>query len=152
MRENVARFGFTNVDFSWADVMLYNSEFCESADVVIADVPCSGLGVMGRKNDIKYNLTEDSIRKLTELQRSILSNAVRYVKPGGVLMFSTCTCSYEENQGNMRFLTDECGLTPVDFYDLMPDRLKCASAKEGYVQLYGSDALTDGFFIGKLLK
>ncbi|MBE5850234.1 MAG: 16S rRNA (cytosine(967)-C(5))-methyltransferase RsmB [Lachnospiraceae bacterium] len=152
IRENVARCGFTNVDVSVADATVYNSEFYEIADVVIADVPCSGLGVMGRKNDIKYNLTEDSIRKLTELQRSILSNAVRYVKPGGVLMFSTCTCSYEENQGNMRFLTDECGLTPVDFYDLMPDRLKCASAKEGYVQLYGSDALTDGFFIGKLLK
>lgn len=152
IRENVARCGFTNVDVSVADATVYNSEFYEIADVVIADVPCSGLGVMGRKNDIKYNLTEDSIRKLTELQRSILSNAVRYVKPGGVLMFSTCTCSYVENQGNMRFLTDECGLTPVDFYDLMPDRLKCASAKEGYVQLYGSDALTDGFFIGKLLK
>lgn len=152
IRENIDRCGFLNIDAAVSDATVYNSDYDSTADVVIADVPCSGLGVMGRKNDIKYNLSEDSINELVKLQRSILANAVRYVKPGGTLMFSTCTCSYEENQGNMHFLTEECGLTPVDFSDCLPDRLKCGSAKEGYIQLYGKDFLTDGFFIGKLVK
>ena len=152
IRENIRRCGFSNVDAAVSDATIYNNEYDSMADVVIADVPCSGLGVMGRKNDIKYNLSEDSIRELVGLQRSILTNAVRYVKPGGTLMLCTCTCSCEENQGNMDFLTDECGLTPVDFYDRLPDRLKYASAREGYIQLYGKDSLTDGFFIGKLVK
>ena len=152
IRENVDRCGFTNVEMAVSDATVYRSDFEAIADVVIADVPCSGLGVMGRKNDSKYNISEESVEELVKLQRAILINAVRYVKPGGTLMFSTCTCSYPENQGNIRFLTDECGLTPVGFYDLLPDALKDESAKEGYIQLYGKDSLTDGFFIGKLVK
>ncbi len=150
--ENAKRCHFENISVMTADATVYDDSFEEIADVVIADVPCSGLGVMGRKNDIKFNLSEDSLETLMPLQRSILSNAARYVKPGGTLMFSTCTCSKEENAGNFRFLKDECGLTPVDFYGLLPERLRDETAKEGYIQLYGKDDLTDGFFIGKFTK
>ena len=152
IRENAERCGFENIDAAVSDATVYNSELEGIADVVIADVPCSGLGVMGRKNDIKYNLSPDSISKLADLQRKILANAVKYVKSGGTLMFSTCTCSYEENQANIHFLSEECGFTPVGFYELLPDKLKDESAKEGYIQLYGRNNLTDGFFIGKFVK
>ncbi len=152
IRENAKRCGFSNIETKVCDMSVHVQEFEESADVVIADVPCSGLGVMGRKNDIKYNLTEDSIESLVRLQRNILKNAAGYVKPGGVLMFSTCTVSLDENQKNMEYLTEKCGLVPADFYDLLPAGLRDESARWGYLQLYGRWGSTDGFFIGKLVK
>ncbi|MCR5590731.1 MAG: 16S rRNA (cytosine(967)-C(5))-methyltransferase RsmB [Lachnospiraceae bacterium] len=152
IRENADRCGFSNIETRICDSSVFSDSFAEYADVVIADVPCSGLGVMGRKNDIKYNLTQSSIDDLVVLQRKILENASRYVKPGGILMFSTCTVSLTENQENMRFLTEECGLCPVDFYDELPLKLKDDSARSGYIQLYGDGGATDGFFIGKLVK
>jgi 16S rRNA (cytosine967-C5)-methyltransferase len=152
IRENVQRCGFSNVETMKADATIYNSGFEASADVVIADVPCSGLGVMGRKNDIKYNLTPDSVNELAAKQRSILANAAGYVKDGGTLIFSTCTCSGAENQDNVVFLTEKCGLEPVSFYDSLPPGLRRESARDGYIQLYGEDLATDGFFIAKFKK
>ncbi len=152
IRENIERCGFSNIETHLFDATVHDPVFEGIADVVIADVPCSGLGVMGRKNDIKYNLTQDSIDSLVPVQRSILRNAASYVKSGGTLMFSTCTCSRAENHDNFRFLADECDLTPVGFYDMLPERLRSDSAREGYIQLYGEDGLTDGFFIGKFKK
>ena len=150
--ENANRCGFSNIEIVKSDATVYNAAFDGIADVVLADVPCSGLGVMGRKNDIKYNLTPESIGELASLSRKILENAARYVKSGGTLMFSTCTCSKAENEENMDFLIKECGLLPVDFYDELPEIQKDESAKKGFLQLYGKDASTDGFFIAKLRK
>ncbi len=149
IRENIERCGFMNIETGLNDASVFNEEWEEKFDVVIADVPCSGLGVMGRKNDIRYNVTPDSVKSLAALQKSILKNAARYVKRGGILLFTTCTCTAEENAGNFRFLTDELKLTGIDFYDDIPDELKDVTAKDGYLQLYGKDSLTDGFFISK---
>ena len=152
IRENIERCGFTNISVSIGDATVYNESLYEKGDVVIADVPCSGLGVMGRKNDIRFSVKPESVDELAKLQRAILDNAVRYVKPGGILMFSTCTVSKRENNDNFEYLVNDCGLKPVDFYDLVPDRLKSDSAKDGYLQLYGKDGLSDGFFVAKLMK
>ena len=134
------------------DATVYNEELSGKADVVIADVPCSGLGVMGRKNDIKFSVTAESINELVKLQRAILCNAVRYVKCGGTLLFSTCTVSKQENLDNFEYIVNELKLKPVDFYDLVPDGLKDETAKKGYLQLYGESGLSDGFFIGRFTK
>ncbi len=150
IKENIERCSFTNIDVRVNDATVFNPEFEGMADVVIADVPCSGLGVMGRKNDIKYNLSKSSVKELAKLQKKILSNAVKYVRPGGTLMFCTCTCSREENMGNMEYLIKGCSMTPAGFYELLPETLADDTAKEGYIQLYGTGGLTDGFFIGKL--
>ena len=107
---------------------------------------------MGRKNDIKYNITKGSIEELSALQKRILKNAASYVKPGGVLMFSTCTCTKEENNDNFVFLESECGLRPEGFYEKLPLKLRDDTAKLGYIQLVGDKMLTDGFFIGKFRK
>ncbi len=152
IEENAARCGFKNIETLTGDSGEYNASFDGSADVVIADVPCSGLGVMGRKNDIKYNLTEEAIDELVPLQRKILSNAARYVKKGGTLLFSTCTVSKRENQQNAEYLVSECGLRPEGFYDLLPEAVRDESAKEGWLQLYGRDGLTDGFFMAKFVR
>ena len=150
--ENAKRCGFTNISCDIKDATVYDETLEASADVVIADVPCSGLGVMGRKNDIRFGITKDRIDLLVELQRRILYNAARYVKPGGTLVFSTCTVSYEENQKNADYLENVCHLTPTGFYDLIPEKLADESAKNGRLQLYGKDLATDGFFIARFTK
>ena len=152
IKENIQRCGFNNVTTRVADASVYDPASDCGYDVVIADVPCSGLGVMGRKNDIKYNITKEAVNELAKLQKKILKNAAAYVKPGGTLMFSTCTCTHAENDDNVEFLVKECGMTPVDIYPDLPDALKCDSARQGYIQLYGMDGLTDGFFIAKFKR
>lgn len=152
IRENVERCGFSNVEIRQGDASELNEELIGLADVVIADVPCSGLGVIGRKPDIKYNVSEEGIASLVALQRKILKNAALYVKPGGTLMFSTCTCTKAENLGNMEFLKKECLLTPVSFFDLIPRSLAEESAASGYLQLFGKDEKTDGFFLSRFAK
>ena len=150
--ENVNRCGFKNVSVLVRDAAVHYEEFDNAADVIIADLPCSGLGVMGRKNDIKYNLKPEQIDELCRLSKRILKNIVSYLKPGGTLMFSTCTVSKRENQETVEYIKKELGLRAVPFYDLLPEELKCISAKDGFIQLYGKDGLTDGFFIAKFTK
>ncbi len=151
IRENAGRLGFDNIVTAVHDATVFDETLCDKADVVIADLPCSGLGVMGRKADIRYRLKSEDIDQLASLQREILKNAVRYVKPGGLLLYSTCTVSRRENEDNRRRLLDEHGLESVDFYDELPDALKNDTAHEGYLQLISKgdeDApLYDGFFI-----
>ena len=82
------------------DARVLDEEHIEAADIVIADVPCSGLGIMGKKNDIKYHISEEGMKDLVKLQREILANAVQYVKHGGTLIYSTCTINPAENEEN----------------------------------------------------
>lgn len=152
IEENVNRCGFENIDIKVNDATVHNDDFEEIADVIIADVPCSGLGVMGRKNDIKYNLNPEQIEELCEISKKILTNAVRYLKSGGTLMFSTCTVSKKENDDTVAFIRETLGLKSVSFYDELPKALKCDSARDGFIQLYGKDGQTDGFFIAKFTK
>jgi len=152
IEENKARCGFDNISLLAADAGIANEELVEKADLLIADVPCSGLGVMGRKNDIKYNLKEEQMTQLPILQRKIIDNVITYIKPGGTLMYSTCTVHKAENIDNYRYLVEEKGLEPIDFYDELPKQLRNESAKEGYLQLLGEGGLTDGFFIAKFKK
>ena len=73
------------------DAVLYDEQSVDKADIVIADLPCSGLGVLGKKTDLKYKATAEGCRQLVRLQREILSVVHQYVKPGGTLVYSTCT-------------------------------------------------------------
>ena len=77
-----------------------------SADVVIADLPCSGIGTISKKPDIKSRLTYEDCRALSELQRTILDNVSSYVKQGGELIFSTCTVDYLENDDNVKYFLE----------------------------------------------
>lgn len=99
IRENTARTKASDINTTVNDASLFNPEFEGKADVVIADLPCSGLGVIGRKVDIKYRTKPEDVIKLCELQRKMVNNARRYLKPGGILMFSVCTVTGEETAG-----------------------------------------------------
>lgn len=99
-------------------------------DIVLADVPCSGLGVMGRKNDIKYRVSPQDLVSLSKMGLKMLINASQYVKHGGILSYSTCTINPEENERNVeRFLKDN------DQFEKMEERLFLQGVDE-----------TDGFY------
>ena len=105
IEENVERLGFDNVEISCHNATEYIEGMC--ADVVIADLPCSGLGIIGRKNDIKYRLEEKQLKELCGLQREILDNVQSYVKNEGTLLYSTCTINPDENQGNVAYFMEK---------------------------------------------
>ena len=85
------RCGFRNIRTNVWDATVLDPSMVEQADVVLADLPCSGLGIIGKKPDIKERMTRDEIKNLAKLQREILSVVTQYVKPGGTLIYSTCT-------------------------------------------------------------
>ncbi len=146
LEENIARCGFDNIRAQMADARIFDPEKEGRFDLVIADLPCSGLGVMGRKPEIRYRVSEAEIRELAGLQREILKNAVRYVRPGGRLLFSTCTMTEEENQMNAVWLLEEAGLAPVDIQTDVPEAFRDGMIASNCLQLLPS-ALSDGFFI-----
>lgn len=107
IRENILRSGLTNIEAVQMDARLRDAASAGKADIVIADLPCSGLGVLGRKPDLKYKMTADTQAELVKLQREILAVSAEYVKPGGTLIYSTCTIHREENEGNARWFAGQ---------------------------------------------
>jgi 16S rRNA (cytosine967-C5)-methyltransferase len=94
--DGAARLGLTNIECAAADAAVFTARFAGLADAVIVDAPCSGFGVMRKKPEIRFK-TEEEIAGLPELQLGILSNCASYVKPGGALVYSTCTVLKIEN-------------------------------------------------------
>jgi len=160
IEDNIRRIGTDKIRAMVNDASLYNPDFVDGFDLVICDLPCSGLGVMGRKRDIKYNVTEDKIRELAKLQKKILENAVRYVKKGGRLIYSTCTMTKAENEENFTFISEFKGFSAVDFSDKIRgyvDRYKDGErlvneAKKGFIRLFPGELGTDGFFISEFMR
>lgn len=96
-----------DISIKQCDATEHINEYEQVADVLIADIPCSGLGIIGRKNDIKYRITEEGINELLELQKKILDNVKTYVKTGGTMLISTCTINPDENEGNVNWFIDK---------------------------------------------
>ncbi len=151
IKENAERLKCANIEAAVHDAAVYDPVLADKADVLIADLPCSGLGVMGRKADIRYRLKPGNIEELSMLQKKILDNAARYVRPGGLLLYSTCTVSSEENGDNRQWFIENHDYEAVSFYDTLPASLRCDSAKEGQLQLLSGlpegMPVLDGFYI-----
>lgn len=98
--ENKKRCSVDQMEVQVWDATIFDPSLEEKADIVIADLPCSGLGVMRRKKDIPYKTTLEQCKELVKLQRLILSTVSRYVKPGGKMVYSTCTVNRRENEEN----------------------------------------------------
>jgi len=148
----VRRAGIINVRSRQMDALVYDADSEERADIVICDVPCSGLGVISRKSDIKYRVTPEKIDSLVELQRMILRNAASYVRPGGRLIYSTCTIGHKENQDNVEWFTRQFPFERESLNPYIPRRLHRLTTEEGYLQLLPGIHDTDGFFIARLKK
>lgn len=151
--ENVSRLGITNLSTKVYDATKLKEDDIGKADIVLADLPCSGLGVIGKKADIKYKTKKEDIETLAKLQRTILEKAVQYVKPGGILMYSTCTINHIENLDNVNWLLENYKEFELESLDTcLPDCLKSATTKKGYLQLLPGEHKTDGFFFAKLRR
>lgn len=152
IEENVERQGLKNVTTQVWDATLQDEANRESADVVIADLPCSGLGILGKKRDIKYNVTEELLTELPGLQKRILAAVWQYVRPGGALVYSTCTIHREENENVANWFLENHPFEREDISGFLPEALKEEAAKEGYLQLLPGVHETDGFFIAKFRR
>lgn len=152
LQENNDRLKYSQIIIEQWDATEYDAALDETMDVVLADLPCSGLGIMGRKNDIKYHLTADQLDELVKLQRKILATAWRYVKPGGTLIFSTCTLNQQENVENVRWIEENTPLQPVSVEECLPKDLRGRTGKEGYLQLLPGIDGCDGFFVAKFTR
>lgn len=106
LEENIRRAGLANIQAVKWDATLPDPEKEEKMDIVLADLPCSGLGVLGKKPDLRYKMTPEKEEELARLQQKILSVVQAYVKPGGTLVYSTCTIHRAENEENTRWFLE----------------------------------------------
>ena len=152
MQENIERSGAINIRAVVHDATVPDEELVGQADIVLADVPCSGFGVIGKKQDIKYKMTQARQEEIIRLQKKILHVVQSYVKPGGVLIYSTCTIGAEENQKNLQWFLSYFPfvLESIDAY--ICDELKCKTSAGGYIQLLPGVHDCDGFFIARLRR
>lgn len=123
IRENVIRMRVENIEVQTWDATCFDETYEGKADVVLLDVPCSGLGVMGKKRDIKHHASREGMESLRTLQKEIARVCSRYLMPGGTLLYSTCTVNPEENEEMVRFLTGELGLIPISLEESLPELL-----------------------------
>lgn len=136
IRDNIQRSGLTNITAKVQDATVDDPESHDAFDIVVADLPCSGLGVMARKPDIRYRISQDEIIALSALQQDILKVVCQYVKPEGTLLYSTCTISQMENEDNVdAFLAEHKNFSLVYREQILP--------KEGE---------NDGFFISVMRR
>lgn len=152
IQENIKRTGFDNIRARQQDALELDEESIEQADMVLADLPCSGLGIIGKKPDIKIHMTPEKLESLAALQRDILSVVWQYVKPGGTLVYSTCTIHKEENQDNVAWLLQNFPLEPVDITGRFGPLIQDASLKEGWMQFLPGKHPWDGFFVAVLRR
>ena len=142
------RLKMSNITATLQDATVYCPHWENKMDTVIADVPCSGLGIIRKKPDIRYkNLS--AIAELPCLQQKILDNVARYVKPGGLLLYSTCTLVQEENEGMVeKFLHAHPQFTK----EPLPLPANFPRNETGVQVLVPGEYDTDGFFICRLRR
>ena len=103
-----------------ADATERVDSYVNYADVLIADLPCSGLGIIGRKADIKYHMTGKQMEELVVLQRAILSNIADYLKTNGTLLYSTCTLNPAENEEQAKWISENLPFTLKEMHQIFP--------------------------------
>lgn len=149
--ENVMRSGYKNIEIQVQDARELLAGDIDRADIVYVDAPCSGLGIMGKKCDIRYHMSKQQTQEIVKLQREILDTAVQYVKKDGILIYSTCTIHKEENEAQVEYLKS-LGFVTESLDDYLPDCLKSVTTANGYLQLLPGIHETDGFFMARLRK
>ncbi len=152
IEENRIRSGFSCIRPAVWDATVTDREKIERADVVLADLPCSGLGVIENKPDIKYKMTEEKIKSLVQLQRQILKTVQQYVKPGGVLVYSTCTINREENEENAKWFLEQFPFEPLPLEGTLWETIGCCADDRGMCQIFPKSGQRGGFFLAKFRK
>ncbi len=147
IREGAERLGLACIQTTAADGRGFRPEWEAAFDVVLVDAPCSGFGIIRKKPDVRYKKPDD-LFALPVIQRAILDNAARYVRPGGTLVYSTCTILPEENEGvSDSFLAEHPDFCRTPFSLSGP-----VGETEGQVTLWPHRHGTDGFYICRMTR
>lgn len=149
IKDNAERLGVTNISCKVMDALVFNEDLKDSAHRVLIDVPCSGLGIIRKKPEIKWSKNLQQLENIKKIQRSIMENAAFYVKKGGILLYSTCTINKDENEENIKWF-----LSKFKNYEIVPlfygkvDNIKYSD----YGVTILPNEFMDGFFIAKLKR
>lgn len=153
IQQSCKRLGISIVETEIFDAKELDRKFIGKADKVLLDAPCSGLGALRRKPDMKLKKTPDNFEELTKLQQQILSKAAEYVKPQGVLVYSTCTINKSENLKIVEvFLKSREDFYMEDLSEFLPENLESNTKTKGYVEIFPNIHGIDGFFIARLRR
>lgn len=153
INDSANRLGIDIIKSETFDATELDSTLIENADYVLVDAPCSGLGIIRRKPDIKWNREIEDTRELIKIQKKIIEVSSKYVKIGGYLVYSTCTIENEENiDVIIEFLKNNSNFELVDISDIISKNLTCDTIKDGYIQIYPNIHKIDGFFVAKMVK
>ncbi len=136
IEENIARHQLANIKAQQQDALVLDESMVGKADIVVADLPCSGLGVMRKKTDIKYKMDEAKQKDLEKLQREMLAVVQKYVRAGGTLLYSTCTINRGENEENAAWFLKE-----YPEFELVKSK-----------QFFPKKEYGDGFFLAKFIR
>lgn len=150
IKENCERLGVKNVELSQMDGTILNEKLINIGDKVLIDVPCSGLGIIRRKPEIKWNKNKDDLKSLIKIQREIMKNSWQYLKSGGVMVYSTCTLNKEENEENIRWFLKSYEDVKLDTVFIGKGE-NIEYTEDGMVTILPNKNM-DGFFIAKLKK
>ena len=150
INENLERLGLNNVEVEAMDATKLNSKYVASADKVLIDVPCSGLGIIRKKPEIKWNKSRKALKDLVPTQRAIMENAWVYLKNGGTMIYSTCTLNTEENQDNVEWFLNKYKDAKVEkiFLGNMDNFIY---NNDGSLTILPNEYM-DGFYIAKISK
>lgn len=152
IRKRAKKASFNNVFAQTMDATVLNEDDVAKYDLIIADLPCSGLGVIGKKPDIKYYAKEEDLKELSRLQFKILENAVKYLKQGGSLIYSTCTVSNMENKEQADRILSQLSLEPANIKNKLCRAMQERMRDDFCIQLLPGEFNSDGFFISKFFK
>ena len=150
IRENCERLGLTNVEVNTNDATKLNSKLIECSDRILLDVPCSGIGIIRKKPEIKWNKTRNDLRDVIPVQRDIMENAWKYLKTGGIMIYSTCTLNKEENEENIDWFLSthkDCNIKKI----FVGKQDNLVYNRNGSLTIMPNEYM-DGFFVAKLEK
>lgn len=144
IKENVNKCGVENVQYMNFDATILQEDLINKFDRILVDAPCSATGVINKNPEIKLFRTKKDVEDLVGIQRRILENCEKYLKKGGILVYSTCSLLKEENEENVDYIENKLNLKreDIDFY----------GDKNEFIKLMPFQKGTQGFFISKFVK
>ena len=150
VKENYERLGITNIKLAQMDATKLDAKLVSYADRVLLDVPCSGIGIIRKKPEIKWTKKRKDLKEIVEVQREILENAWEYLKTGGVMVYSTCTLNKEENEENIKWFLSKHKDATIEKVFIGKGANLCYD-QMGTLTILPNEYM-DGFFVAKIKK
>ncbi len=151
VQENSKRLGIDIIKTEENDATVLKEEYIEKFDKILIDAPCLGLGVIKRKPDIKWQRKFEDVEEISKIQEKILNTCSKYLKKGGILVYSTCSIIQSENEKIVENFLKSESFELEEINNVNIENLKNKITKKGIIKLYPSENM-DGFFISKLIK